>query len=204
MKFTSRRLVLVGIVAALSLVGLACGDNTSDSDSRDSAPSDTSRSSGGPSVEDLRASDTCPLELDASQLPEGFALGEPESPSVSEHDDGVEVECDFPVEGSQSDETISVSIVAAETADDVWSMETDTGGSWRNGVFNATGVRDSEIEDAFAELEGVDVELLEGRGESLALRRVDVQSGAGLLLVYGEDTRTAEDLEAVAEALRPA
>jgi hypothetical protein len=94
-------------------------------------------------------------------------------------------------------------LVAGPPDSNLFTVESASGGTWVNLIYNETGVDPGELEESASGLAAGDVEQLEGNGESLALKPFEVEdAGSALLLVYGEDNRTGDELAAVASAIR--
>lgn len=192
-------------VAALGLVMTGCTSDGSDGAEGETGGAEGSSADQVATLAELRDATRCPLEPDATALPGGLELDPGGDTSVdTDYDgDGVTVICRFPVAGSSDGEEFEAQIVSAPPGTDVFSMETSTGGHWRNYIYNSTGVEQEEFVDVLSGLEGDTVEVLEGRGESLAVTEVTIgDAGDSFLLVYGEDSRSPDDVAALARALR--
>ncbi len=181
------------VVTLVSVVGCA-------EDAPDEVPTESAAVSLA--LDDLRTATSCPVGIDGSTLPESLDLGDAADVSVVEYGAAVQVVCQFPVVGAAPAQEVQVMLVVAPSDTDVFSVESASGGTWANVIYNETGVDPARLEQSVSELAGEEAEILEGNGESLAVRSIEVaDAGSGLLLVYGDDTRTGDELAAVASAL---
>lgn len=190
----------IAVLGAGLLAG--CGGDSSDDDS---SGSDSSLPAAVVSLDELRDASVCPIAPSTSDLPDGVVLGAGDA-SVTDYDGGgVAVLCDVPIEPGAASDEVTALIVAAPEGADVRTMETDSGGSWRNTIYNSTGVEQEAITAAVDELRDDDVDVLEGIGESVAVKQLAVDgTDQGLLLVYGDDAWSGDQLAAIAESLREA
>lgn len=182
--------------AILSLVLAGCTES-------DPVQEPSDGSSAALTLDDLRTATSCPVGIDGSQLPESLELDAVTVAAVTEYGAGVTVACRFPVVGATPAEEVQVMLVAVPPDSDLFAVESASGGTWVNLIYNETGVDPGELEESASGLPVEDVEQLEGNGESLAVRPFEVEdAGSALLLVYGEDNRTGDELAAVASAIR--
>jgi len=194
------RSMVATAVAVVALGAAGCGGGSDDVDGGGSNTGFDATSSSGSAlrIDDLVDASDCPARFDVDSLPEGTTAMFDEV-RAEPQGDGAVVKCS----SSADSNGIEVTVVAAPDGTDLFDLETETGGSWVNSIHNTTGVDKDELETAVSSLSGDDVKVLEGRGESLAVRSLDVEDdGTGALFVYGDDKRTAEELTAFAETLQ--
>lgn len=179
-------------VAALVLVATAgCSGGASPAD-----PEATGDSSGKPSLTDLKATTTCPVQLGESAPSSSSMKHTPYDVSQipASTDPFVQVVCRF---AAQPDD-VEVQVFAA-TKKSRSLFSTDGFGNW---AYNETGVDREELERKTEQLSPGEVVVLEGNGQSLAVRGAEVEGSSHALILVAGGNGSPEQLEDVADALQ--
>lgn len=190
--------VLRALGASALVLALAAGCNGDDSS--DDAKPPVAESA---TLADLRSAKGCPLQVDESTMPpslrptdKGYVYSDV---SVDQESELVQVVCKFPVSGAgKRAEPVTVSVAALPDGDRNDLLAVD---SFGNLIFNETGVEMGELTSTVNRLVIGQVETLQGNGEFLAVRRVEIDgASSALVLVYGPDGLSEDDLLTAAVA----
>lgn len=196
----------IALAAILLAVLAGCtGDNAAD-DTGDDTGDNTNQEPVAESAtfDDLRTARTCPLQVDASKLPADWKLDDQgyvySNVYVDEEAGMVDVVCNFPIagEGKQSEPVrVRISALPADSTGDLFSVD-----AFANLTSNETGVEMAQLQPTVEGLAVDEVAALQGNGEFLAVRPVEVEGAStALILVSGADGLSEDKLEAAAGAI---
>ncbi|MGH3447541.1 MAG: hypothetical protein ACRDP4_07945, partial [Nocardioidaceae bacterium] len=156
-------------------------------------------SASGLTLDGLQSAKSCPVQLDtsSSSLPSSAGLSNDKvevSTIPGGTDPFIKVVCRF----ASKPEDVQVDIVAV-TQGSGGVFSTDGVTNW---AYNATGVQPGDLKSKAKSLSSGEVAVLEGNGQSLAVRGTEVEGSSDALILVSGGAGSDTELSGVAKALQ--